>query len=262
MNDKDPKNAQKRFTELFLPEEKEKIFLIKKDTGISQKQGSHLLSATRYLAWVDCDTGELHDECGWLRTVYSPILSFRKPDFRKLGIYRVRVRENRNNPADHLIVKVLGRVSEQRLEAIGEEYGRPVSVTNEIGTFELDRDYDQYSGTVDYLGDEASVSLDVREGKTDAEEQFRRLMEICGDIQSFDREVREYIARDETLWDWLDDGGVSREGFEQRLGVPSLTIDEQGETEVWFDGGEPFGYHSIVVTVDKNGVCTGLDLVG
>ena len=50
--------------------------------------------------------------------------------------------------------------------------------------------------------------------------------------------------------------------FEQKLEGPSLVIDEDVSPQAWFDGGEPFGYHAIVVSIDKDNTCTEIDLVG
>ena len=256
---KDPKAS---FEASFLPEIKEKLFLVKKSMGHPSKAGAYCLNGTRVIAWVECGTGELHDGPGGIRCMYRPGLFVRKPDFSPLGVYRIRVRENRDRPTDHMIVKVLGKAEDPRLQAIAEEYRRPVTLETDLGTFELDRDYDEYRGETDWLGEKISVYLDVEEGKTDAERALRQLERICADPARFDADVRAYIAADETLWDWLEDGEYEREGFEQRIGLPSLMIGADGEAGVWFNGGDPFGGHSIVVSVDENGAFTGIDLVG
>ena len=255
-------NALIRFEEQFRPEIKEKLFLVKRRMKGGIKQGPYLLAGTRCIAWAECDTDELHNGSGGLRRMYRPSLFTGTSFFEDLGIYRVRVRENKTNPTDHMIVKILGKARDPRLEAIRTEYREPVVLDTEFGPFELDRNYDEYRGTVPYCGEEISVSLNVKEGQTDAELPLQRLREILADPAGFDSAVRTYIAADQTLWDWLDDSETDREGFEYRLGSPSIVIDANGETEVWLDGGDPFGGHSIVVYTDRNGTCTDIDLMG
>ncbi|MBR2811395.1 MAG: DUF2262 domain-containing protein, partial [Solobacterium sp.] len=106
------------------------------------------------------------------------------------------------------------------------------------------------------------VNVQVKEGTADAQMQLERLKQICANLEPFIAKIRQYIAEDETLWDWVDESEGSHDGFEQKLAGPSLVIDENNETEVWFDGGEPFGYHSIIVYVNQQDACTGINLVG
>ncbi len=254
-----------QFEEQFESEIQEGLFLVKHNMGKGSKasrDSKFYLTGTRYLAWIDCGNDELYNSPGGLRLRYKPGIFSNFHDFDGPGIYRVQFRTNKTRPTDHLIVKIKGKANDPRLSSILEEYRKPVIVTNELGTFELDRDYNEYKGTVVYLGKEIPVSLEVKEATTDAEMQFERLRQICADQGSFDAKIREYIAEDETLWDWLDDEDTEHDGFEQKLEGPTLVIDENGETAAWFDGGEPFGYHSIVVSIDKDDTCTGIDLVG
>ena len=254
-----------RFEEQFEPEIQEGLFLVRNRMGKGGKAGrdsKFYLTGTRFLAWIDCRNDELHNETGGLRLRYKPGLFSNFHDFEGPGIYRVQFRTNKTRPTDHMIVKIKGKADDPRLTEILDEYNKPVVVTNELGTFELDKEYNQYQGTILYLGKEIPVSLEVEEASTEADMQFERLKQVCADQETFDAKVRKYIAADEMLWDWLDDEGTERDGFEQKLKGPSLVIDGKGEIGVWFDGGEPFGWHSIVVYLDKEDTCTGIDLVG
>lgn len=252
----------KDFEEKFHPEVKEKLFLVRKSLSSASKIGAYRLEANRCIAWVDCATDELHNERGSIRRMYRPGLFAGKSDFEEFGIYRIRVRENKTNPADHMIVKVIGKASDSRLDAVLEEFLKPVALKTELGIFDLDKDLNRYCGEVDYLGKKIPVYLEVDAGTTDAEAQLQRLKQILSDAGSYDAKVRQYIAADESHWEWLDDSGYSRDGFEQQLARDSLTIYANGEAEFWFDGGEPFGYHAIIVYVDQNDTCTDIELMG
>ncbi|MCR5229958.1 MAG: DUF2262 domain-containing protein [Solobacterium sp.] len=255
-------DALARFEASFRPEVKEKLFLVKKEMGYAVNQGRYRLNGTRCIAWVECGSDELHNGAGGIRIMYRPGLFTHKPEFSRLGIYRIRVRENKDNPSDHMIVKVLGKADDPRLAAIREEYQKPVTVETEWGTFELNRDYDEYQGKIQFLSQEISVSLNVNEGSTDAGIQLQRMKEICSDQEKINARLMKYIAEDETLQDWLDEAEAEREGFEQRLGAPFLVIEADGEAAFWFDGGEPFGGHSIIVSIDRSNTCTSIDLAG
>jgi len=254
-------DALVRFENLFYPEVKEKLFLVKNRMGIPSKTGGYYLNGARYIACVDCDTKQLHKQSGTIRWMYKFKL-FHKQEFSRLDIYRVQVRENRNNPRDNMIVKILGKADDQKLNTIREEYLTPVVENTEFGTFELDRDYDEYKGVINFCNQEIPVILSVEEGETDIAVQLQHLKQIVLNQEKFDAMVRQYIANDETLWDWLEDSDTPREGFEKKLTEPTLSIDSEGKKEMWFDGGDPFGGHSIVVSVDQNNTCTGIDLVG
>jgi hypothetical protein len=254
-----------RFEGQFDAKVRDGLFLVKRSMGKGSavcRGSEYRLTGTRYLAWVDCETNELHSQTGGLRLMYRTGLFSDRQDCDGLGIYHVRFRVNSTSPTDRMIVKILGKADDPRLAAILDEYTKPVVVTNELGTFQLDRDFDSYEGRIPYLSGEASVSLQVKEGSTDAEAQFDRLKQACHDLKQFDATVRRYIAEDEVLWDWLDEDEGDHAGFEQELGEPTIAIDEDGELEAWFYGGEPFGYHSIVVSVDEDNTCTGINLVG
>ncbi len=254
-------DALVRFENSFYPEEKEKLFLVKSKMGSPSKSGGYFLNGARYIACIDCDTDEFHPQSGTIRWMYKFSL-FHKQDFDRLGIYKVKVRESRKNPRDHMIVKIIGKANDPKLNAIREEYLKPVILKTELGTFELDRDYDEYKGTVNYLNQEIPVYLNVEEGKTDASIQLQHLKEILSNQEQFDNMVRQYIADDKTLWSWLEDGDYPREGFEKNLTYPALSIEPDGNKEIWFDGGDPFGGHSIVVSIDQNNTCKRIDLVG
>ena len=58
------------------------------------------------------------------------------------------------------------------------------------------------------------MTVAVEDGTTEAGPQFLRLGQICADLAGYDARVRQYVAAEEFLWDWLEDAGVSHEGFE------------------------------------------------
>ena len=148
------------FEEHFDPEIREGLFLVRHKMGkgsAAVRNGRFHLTGTRFLAWVDCKTDELHSQTGGLRIMYRPGLFSKRQDFAGLGIYRVRFRVNKTRPTDNMIVKILGKASDPRLEALLEEYQKPVVIIDELSTFALDRQYDSFAGMIPYLDRQISV---------------------------------------------------------------------------------------------------------
>ena len=257
------REEMERLNSQFSSETREHLFLLRQDPGKGYDRGDFTFRYLRALAWVDGTSGELHDECGSLRwLIPKRLFAPKEAKLEALHTYRFEVRENRTDPNSFLVVKMIGKAKDERLEEIRRNYETPVTVTNALGTFRLNRAYDWYEGDVDYCGETISVMIETVPGKTDAEAGFRRLGEVLHDAPKFDKTVRERIAKEEILWEWLEDAGIDHDGFEQRLGNPGLTIGLDGGVSAWFDGGDPFGGHSIVVSVDPDGTCTDVDLQG
>ncbi|MDE7366924.1 MAG: DUF2262 domain-containing protein, partial [Lachnospiraceae bacterium] len=59
-----------------------------------------------------------------------------------------------------------------------------------------------------------------------------------------------------------DDPEITKEQFIQRIGVPSLDINEGGSVEVRFDSDEMFTDHGILVEIDENGEMNGATIEG
>ncbi len=120
------------------------------------------------LAWIDLADGQLQkDGClSWLAEEgMQPEWGF---GLRKLTIYRVRARALKEGPAAgkyFMLLEVLETLeTEPRLEPIRQAYLTPVTLEDAAFpgvVFELERQFDWFNASLDWLGEECSVSLEI-----------------------------------------------------------------------------------------------------
>lgn len=220
-------------------------------------------ASVRYLAIASDASVEPRTCMGRLMWMEKASGSSLKTKFKKLCVYKARVREKIDDPTALMLVKVEKEVDDSRFDSIREEYLKPVKVESALGTFELDRRYDWYEGTIDYLGAPCSVLLTVEEGSTDVRVALARLESLCADFKTIDRKVREYAAEEllENAIDWCEEE-LSPEQFANRMSNPSICIGSDGSADFTFDDGGMFWGHVIVVSMDADGVFDGADIAG
>lgn len=217
--------------------------------AVAHGESDRPIPCLNHLAWME-KGGE-----GGLRTTFS-----------KLGVYRAVVRQGRKDPASLMLVRVIGRArgtDASRFDAIRDEYTKPVIIERALGKFTLNRRYDWYEGTIDYLGQECDVLLSVDEGTTDTGRAIESLERLCGDLRSVDRQVREYASAEllTNACDWCDEE-LTPEQFMERMSNPSITIGTDGSIEFMFDDGDMFWGHAIVVWMGADGICRRADIEG
>ena len=186
-----------------------------------------------------------------------------KLPFEPLRAYRAQIRKSRKSDHEFLIVRMPVEVKEPRFDAVIEDYLKPRSIKNEFGTFELDRDYDWYEGTVNYGGKEIAVRLDTDDGGVDASVAEQTLKTILSGSDDLIAKAQNYAADEmyDNLEDWYDEP-LTREEFIERIGTPEVTISRDGQTSLFFDGGDLFAGHTIIVEMDENRTFTDAYLAG
>lgn len=186
-----------------------------------------------------------------------------KTTFKPLSVYHAHVRKSREDSSRFLLVKLLGKANDSRFDHIREEYLKPVTIGSPLGTFTLDRHYDWFEGTIDYLGEPCDVLLNVEQGETDATAQLKRLEELCSDLQNVDRLVRDYAAEEmlENAADWCEED-LTTDEFKQRMTISSMAIDPDGSAEFAFDDGDMFAGHTIMVYLDPDNTPTEALIAG
>lgn len=217
-----------------------------------------------FLASIDSKTNVLNRSYGRLTWMEKDSGLNIKFNFDDLRTYRVQVRKNKENNNYYLLLDVK-KVRDDRFESIKEEYLKPVVINSKFGEFQLNKNYDRFEGVINYLGEKCDIYLNVEEGATTAEIQLNKLDEIFHNLTDWDKKVKEY-AVDQLLGlanEWReDDTEITKEQFIQRIGVPSLYINEGGSVEVRFDSDEMFTDHGILVEIDENGEMNGATIEG
>lgn len=174
-----------------------------------------------------------------------------KLPFEPLRAYRAQVRKSRKSDHEFLLVRMPVEVKEPRFDAVIEDYLKPRSIKNEFGTFTLDREYDWYEGTANYAGMELSVRLDT-DGGVDASKAEAALKTMLTGTNDLIVRAQNYAADEMygNLEDWYDEP-LTREEFIDRIGIPEITVSNEGEASLFFDGGELFAGHTIIVEMDE-----------
>lgn len=252
-----------QFASDYRSEEVERYLLIEDDAFGWANVFGYRRAAVRYLAIASDASDEPRACMGRIMWMEKASGSSLKTKFKKLCVYKVRVREKIDDPTALMLVKVEKRVDDSRFDPIREEYLKPVKVESTLGTFELDRHYDWYEGTIDYLGAPCSVLLTVEEGSTDAQVALARLESLCADLETFDKRARECAAEEllENAIDWCEEE-LTSEQFANRMSNPALCVGSDGSVEFTFDDGGMFWGHVIVVSMDADGVFSGADIEG
>ena len=252
-----------QFASGFAENELERWLLVEDDAFGWANVFGYRRAGVRYLALAEREDDEPKPCTGTLLWMEEARGSELKTRFGKLAVWRVRVRESKEGDERLMLVKAVRKVRDARFDALREAYLQPVVLESSLGTFVLDRHYDWYEGTVDYLGEPCNVLLNVEEGSEDASVALARLEELWADVAGVDRRVREYAAREllENAVDWCEEE-LTREEFMARMSSPSVSVDPDGAVEFAFDDGDMFAGHVIMVYLDPDGTFSDVNIAG
>ena len=218
-----------------------------------------------FIASIDHNTNELSQSYGVLTWMEKESKSKIKFNFDDLETYHVRVRKSKENDNSYLLLNVIKKVKDGRLEQLKEEYLKPVVIRNEFGEFELDKDFNWFEGKIGYLDDTCIVRLSVEQGETNVEKQLSKLGEITKDLAAWDEKVKKYATQElfDLANDWCEEEReITEEEFCQRICVMGINIDLDGSIEVELDNDEMFTDHCIVIDIDENGNFVSADIEG
>lgn len=221
----------------------------------------------RFMAYIDNETGEVRQEQGLLTWVIPHFSKNYIYKFKDYDICRVLVRKCRPdvvNPAGnpyknrfHLVRLLKSNMSDPRLEAIREQYLKPVFIKDEAGAFSLDRKYEIFRGKVDWLGTSIEVSLYKDADGDTAVAALSTLHLLLADAEDWDRTLRSYAAEEltELANDWRqgDTPEITKEKFANRIALAMIRISKSGGFEIDYEDDDMFYGHLVTVYGDGNG---------
>ena len=251
------------FLDSFDDEEKEMLFLNKQEIYGWGVFWDHKRVVLTYLARMDANGTQMHDGSGRLFLLEKNADSHLKAKYKELTAYRLLVRASKDKPETYLVVRNLGKADPAPFMAKIEEYKKPVQIENELGSFALERRWNWFDGTIQWCSEPCNVLINVPEGSTDCTSAMAVLRRICEDDEAFDARVRRQTCDQtmELLADWYDEE-ITEEEYMQRMGVPTITVSEDGDVDFSFDTGDLYAGHTLVVSVDEEGNVKGTNLVG
>ena len=175
-------------------------------------------------------------------------------NLKALSIYQVRCRKNLHT-SSWLLLEVLGRDLEHpALEEVLADYKRPVTFTDPLcGEFALDRQFSWFACEMDWAGERCLVYLecDEEDGET-AEAALAAFKPIDPAAADWDRRFRAFAAQElaELASDWQDTA-VTEEDFARRISISEFSMDPEGTYTAYYDDGDLFFGHVIVITGDE-----------
>lgn len=273
-------NEEKNFYKDFVEKETELIVLVKEACMGAACRGDYLTPSVRFVASIDPVTDEYRKEQGILCWILHKNQRENRwgYDFEKMTIYKVRVRKSFDREGvspvfnnRYLVVEIVDEIpSEPRLDVVRQEYLKPVYIEDEkLGQFTLNREYDWFEGSVNWLEEEVSVLLSADEDNgCTASNAFAALKTMVSDIPGWDKKIREYAAKELTglANDWNEDDDentrITEEDFARRIELGSISFDCDGSCEVTFEDDDMFFGHWVVVYIDKDGKLKSANMEG
>lgn len=157
------------------------------------------------------------------------------------------------------------RVKEFEKDFLSEESEtHDLLLSTPAGEFTLNRKYAYFEGEISGCG----VILETDE---DSDETCQRaLASLTGygtDLQELDEKLKRFAAETmlESGNDWRSDDDlppIDEDEFASLISLTGLTFQSDGSLTAYYDDGDIFWGHCIVVNVDSNGNVTDADIAG
>ena len=238
--------------------EKEIIALINsKGTFTSQitSENKNLLVANAELiAYIDCDTNELHKsqaKIEWLVTVEDSKKNFIY-NIEKYHIYHLKVKEADTD--NFLLIDVLERdIDNELLKKTLKECEQKAAIVIEepdLGKFILDKGLKAFLSKIEWLDSKKQIDISLNIGENTRIKALEKvgaffitlenLVDLANELRKNLKGMFKFIK----IWKWR---------FIQRIKLIRLEINSNGEFVATFDDGKLFVGHKIAVNGNVNG---------
>ena len=260
-----PEITQK-FSDKFLPEEKEIIALIETPTNGASYYNGAWVPSNDPLAYIDVETGELfykNTRIEWL------VEKDWKHFFQAQKAFRLKVRpikpENASKVFQHtfmLVEIVEENVTEPRFEAILEEYNTEVTYEDDDFSLELNKIYGSFEGGMYYQEEKDGLSLNVH---TDDIEKLKELLNLfrqtaLANFKAWIEHLKTFAAEKLTTlankWQKEEDANapeITPKHFAERMSITELVLFADERFCIYFDDDDIFWGHAITVYGNLNG---------
>ena len=218
-----------------------------------------------FLAYVDCETGELHKEEG---RIEFPVMDKEEPPFQfeEESIYKLRVREKLLEevpegalPAKNyfLVVKVLEKNAVcPELEKILIEYRKPVVLQDDVlGELTYDKQLKSFEGNIAWLRGKIHISLYVdKDNKSGITKAKKLLKTMVLEQEKWDADLRGFAAKELTklACEWAESEEeatlITEDSFAKRISLSLIWVTSGASFSACFDDDELFFGHSITVS--------------
>ena len=248
----------------FEKKEREIIVLRHEGGGGSLRNGFWEWDAY-FLAYVDCETGELHKEEG---RIEFPVIDKEEPPFQfeEETIYKLRVREKLPEEVPEgalpsknhfLVVDILEEDAVcPELEEMLIEYRKPVVLQDDIlGELTYDKQLKSFEGNMAWLRGEIHISLYVdKDNKSGITKAKKALKIMVLEQEKWDADLRSFAAQELTklACEWAESEEeaalITEESFAKRISLSLIWVSSGGSFTAYLDDDELFFGHSIAVS--------------
>ena len=257
------KMTQSEWENSFEKEEREIIILRHEGGGGSLRNGFWEWDEY-FLAYVDCETGELHKEEG---RIEFPVTDKENLPyhFEDETIYKLRVREKLPEEVPNgalpiknhfLVVEVLEKnVACPELEEILTEYRKPIILQDDVlGELTYDKQIKSFEGNIAWLGGKVHISLYVdKDNKSGITKAKKALKTMVSEQAKWDADLRSFAAKKLTKlaceWAESDDetSEITEESFAKRISLSSICMTSGDSFSAYFDDDDLFFGHCITI---------------
>ena len=257
------KMTMKEWEDSFEKKEREIIVLRHEGGGGSLRNGFWDWAAY-FLAYVDCETGELHKEEG---RIEFPVTDKENLPyhFEDETIYKLRVREKLPEEVPNgalpiknhfLVVEVLEKnVACPELEEILAEYRKPIILQDDVlGELTYDKQIKSFEGNIAWLGGKVHISLYVdKDNKSGITKAKKALKILVSEPEKWDVDLRSFAAQKLTklACEWAESdeeaAEITEESFAKRISLSLIWMTSGGSFSAYFDDDDLFFGHSITV---------------
>ena len=257
------KMTQKEWEDSFEKKEKEIIVLRHEGGGGSLRNGFWDWAAY-FLAYVDCETGELHKEEGRIEFPVTDTENL-PYHFEDETIYKLRVREKLPEEVPNgalptkkhfLVVEVLEKNAAcKELEEILAEYRKPIILQDDIlGELIYDKQIKGFQGSIIWQNRKINITSDVdKDNKSGITKAKKALKTMVSEQEKWDVDLRSFAAKKLTklACKWAESeeeaAEITEESFAKRISLNSICMTSGGSFSAYFDDDGLFFGHCITV---------------
>ena len=244
----------------------QEILVLRHEGDVTSKRKGFWQVAVFCLAYIDCETGELHkEECRFVFAAsekeYDNHLI---PEFDKETVYHLKVRKKLPEELPEIIIKSLDfllvdviekNAQSPELEEILTEYKKPIIIEDDIlGELLYDRTINSFDGHIPWLDKKIDISLDVdKDNKSGITKARKAMKELYLSVEKWDAEMRIFAAKKliGLARDWCESEEealkITEESFAKKIDIETISMTSGSSFTAYFNDDNIFAGHCIIV---------------
>ncbi|ATH91875.1 membrane protein [Bacillus glycinifermentans] len=160
---------------------------------------------------------------------------------------------------------------DEELQSILQKSLKPVYYEDEkLGTFELFKSVNVFEKDITWAGQNGKLYFDWDEDDRQMQASLETAHILFQDQAHWNAKIRAYAAEElvELANEWLQDNDeaefeeITKKMFIELMELSSISVYPDGDFEVFFDDGDMFWGHSIIVSGHRNGTFESAEIAG